>query len=148
MAAYVIAGVDVTEPEAYSTYSRDYTISMPGKPVLRGSADRAFRGDAARHNPEDLFVAAVAACHMLTYLALCAHRGIHVVRYEDAATGRMDFDPWPGRFTDVVLRPSVTVAAGDVALALRLHDDAQAECFIGNSVRVHIRHEASIVAVR
>ena len=41
----------------YTGYSRDHTINAAGKPVIPGSSDPAFRGDAARYNPEDLLVA-------------------------------------------------------------------------------------------
>ncbi|MCW0465279.1 OsmC family protein [Xanthomonas sacchari] len=71
----------------YSDYGRDYALTVPGKPTLTGSADPLFLGDPALHNPEDLFVGALAACHMLTYLALCAHTGIQVLAYEDQAQG-------------------------------------------------------------
>jgi organic hydroperoxide reductase OsmC/OhrA len=57
---------------SYEGCGRSYRVLIEGKPELIGTADPAFRGDASRHNPEDLFLAAISACHMLTYLALCA----------------------------------------------------------------------------
>jgi organic hydroperoxide reductase OsmC/OhrA len=33
---------------------RAYEISTPGKPIIAGSSDAVFRGDAGRWNPEDL----------------------------------------------------------------------------------------------
>ena len=42
---------------AYRSYTRDYGIACAGRPVIRGSADPAYLGDAGRHNPEDLLVA-------------------------------------------------------------------------------------------
>jgi hypothetical protein len=75
-------------------------------------------------------------CHMLTYLALCARNGIHIVAYEDAATGTMETTAdGGGRFTEVVLHPSVTIAQGDAGLAAALPDKAHALCFIASSVR-------------
>ena len=62
----------------YAGYSRRYRVLVPGKPVLQGTADPVFRGEADRHNPEDLFLAAISACHMLSYLALCARQGVRV----------------------------------------------------------------------
>ncbi|HEY8141883.1 MAG TPA: OsmC family protein [Kofleriaceae bacterium] len=133
----------------YAAYGRDYATRIAGKPELAGSADPAFRGDASRHNPEDLFLAAIAACHMLFYLALCARRGVRVVAYEDAAEGVMETRPdGGGAFTSVVLRPRVTIAvesapnrAGGTAadLAAELHATAHSLCFIGNSCRMPIR---------
>ncbi|HVY48243.1 MAG TPA: OsmC family protein [Minicystis sp.] len=129
----------------YASYSRAYEVHVPGKPVLRGSAAPPFRGDGSLHNPEDLLVAALSACHMLSYLALAARARLSVVAYEDAATGTMDFDGGVMRFTEVMLRPRVTVAAGaDVELARALHERAHRECFIASSVAFPVRNEATI----
>ncbi len=73
----------------YQSYSRSYRVEIEGKPPLEGSADPTFRGDSGRHNPEDLLVAALSACHMLSYLADCARAGIEVIAYEDQASGMM-----------------------------------------------------------
>jgi organic hydroperoxide reductase OsmC/OhrA len=51
----------------YRAYERAHVIRSPGKADILGSSDPAFCGDAARWNPEDLFVAAVSACHQLWY---------------------------------------------------------------------------------
>lgn len=129
----------------YESYSRAYDLRMAGKPDLPGSADPAFRGDAARHNPEDLMVGALSACHMLWYLHLCAARGVKVVAYEDAAEGAMVEQPGSGRFTEVVLRPVVTITPeSDGDRARELHARAHNECFIANSVNFPVRCEPEI----
>src|SRR5262249_292141 len=51
----------------YRGYRRDHEIHGDGKPTLLGSSDPAFRGDAARWNPQELLVAAPAPCHMPSY---------------------------------------------------------------------------------
>ena len=56
----------------YESYSRDYTVETPGKPPLPGSGPAVFLGDEGRYNPEELLVVSLSACHMLTYLAVCA----------------------------------------------------------------------------
>jgi organic hydroperoxide reductase OsmC/OhrA len=131
---------------SYAGYSRDYRIITEGKPPIGGSADPAFHGDAARHNPEDLFVAAIAACHMLFYLGLCARSGVRVLYYDDNALGELSLrGAGGGRFECIVLRPHVTISAdSDDGLARRLHDEAHARCFIANSCSVPIRHEPVI----
>lgn len=133
----------------YSGYGRDFRARIDGKPDLAGSADPAFRGDAARWNPEDLFLSAISACHMLTYLALCAREGIAVLAYEDDARGTMRIDrDGGGAFESVTLHPSVVVAdAEDVARAEELHEQAHAQCFIARSCRIPIRHRPSIRVV-
>lgn len=127
----------------YDGYGRDFHLSVDGKQGIDGSADPAFRGDAGRLNPEDLFLGAIASCHLLSYLALCARRGVNVLAYEDRAEGRMETTAdGGGRFVEVVLHPRVVVSAdSDAALALRLHRAAHASCFIANSCSVPIRCE-------
>ena len=50
---------------SFRSYDRSHDISADGKPTIAGSSDPAFRGDAARWNPEELMVASLAACHKL-----------------------------------------------------------------------------------
>jgi organic hydroperoxide reductase OsmC/OhrA len=137
------------DPWSYSSYLRSYTVSVEGKPDLTGSADPAFRGDPGRHNPEDLFLAAVSACHMLAYLALCARRGVEVLHYADEAAGVLELGGGGGgRFTGIELRPTVTIAGdADAELARSLHATAHDQCFIASSCRVPIRCRPDIRAV-
>jgi organic hydroperoxide reductase OsmC/OhrA len=127
----------------YDAYSRDHRVSVANKPDIAASSDPAFRGDPARHNPEELFVASISSCHMLWYLHLCATNGIVVTGYVDDAIGTMEESAnGSGRFTDVLLRPHVTIgASGHIALAERLHDEAHHFCFIANSVNFPVRCE-------
>jgi organic hydroperoxide reductase OsmC/OhrA len=127
----------------YEAYSREHTVRMGGKQGLIVSSDPAFRGDPTKHNPEDLLLAALSSCHLLTYLALCARARIAVVGYVDRAEGTMGETPdGGGRFTEVVLRPLVTVTSAEmVAKATRLHEAAGKYCFIANSVNFLVRHE-------
>jgi organic hydroperoxide reductase OsmC/OhrA len=139
-------GAEQGPTRSYEAYSREYVVAIDGKPALRGSSDPMFRGDAALHNPEDLLVAALSSCHLLSYLAHAARAGVHVVAYEDDASGTMRFEGGGGHFTEVVLRPRVTIAAGsDEALAERLHDRAHHDCFIASSMNFPVRHEATTV---
>jgi organic hydroperoxide reductase OsmC/OhrA len=132
----------------YTGYGREYRVQIDGKPELAGSADPAFRGDASRHNPEDLFLAAISSCHMLSYLALCARGGVRVLAYEDRARGTMRFHAaGDGEFTEVTLYPEVVVDGEEQAdLALRLHERAHELCFIARSCSVPIHHQPSIRA--
>lgn len=133
------------ETRDYKSYSREHTVEIDGKPSLTASADPGFRGDARLHNPEDLLVAALSSCHMLWYLHLCAVKGVVVMDYVDAAEGTMVEEPRAGRFTEVVLRPVVTIAEGsDPHRAEQLHERAHAECFIANSVNFPVRCEPTI----
>lgn len=135
-----------TGTSGYRDYGRDNVARIEGKPELLGSAARVFHGDRDRWNPEELLVAALAECHMLSYLHVAARNGIVVVGYEDAATGVMRQEGDGGRFTSVTLRPRVTIAAGsDAALAGSLHAEANALCFIASSVAFPVDHEPETI---
>ncbi len=128
-------------------YERAHVIRAAGKPDLPGSSDPAFRGDAARWNPEELLLASLCACHQLWYLSLCAEAGVVVTAYEDAAEGEMvEEADGAGRFVRATLHPRVTVTANsDAAAAAALHDRAHAMCFIARSVAFPVEHRATIV---
>ena len=82
-----------TGTSGYRDYRRDHEIAAAGKPPIPGSSDAHFRGDAARWNPEELLVAALSACHQLSYLHCCADAGIVVLAYTDRAEGLMEEAP-------------------------------------------------------
>lgn len=131
---------------SYRSYERSHVIAVPGKPPIPGSSDPAFRGDRTRYNPEELLVASLSSCHMLWYLHLCAEAGVVVTRYSDDAVGTMIETPdGGGRFTDVLLRPTVAIVpGGDVERALQLHHRAHELCFIANSVNFPVRCEGRV----
>lgn len=129
-----------TGTSSYRTYGRQHRLTAPGRPPIEASSDAAFRGDAARWNPEDLLVGSISACHMLWYLHLCADAGVVVTAYRDSPEGTMtEGAHGGGQFTGVTLRPEVTLAPGaDIEAAKRLHHEAHEKCFIANSVNFPI----------
>lgn len=136
-----------TGTSGYRDYDRAVTLRIDGKPDLAASADKPFRGDPARWNPEDLLLSALAECHLLSYLHACVTAGVVVVDYTDDATGTMREDGrGGGAFTEVVLRPRVVVAEESMrAAALAAHAQANEWCFIANSVNFPVRHEPTVV---
>jgi len=135
-----------TGTSGYRDYGREHVISAVGKPAIEGSSDRTFHGDAARWNPEELLLAALSQCHLLSYLHVAASHGIVVVEYTDAATGTMEQTAnGGGHFTSATLRPRVTISAGSVELARSLHAEASEKCFIAASVNFPVAHEPEVV---
>src|SRR5215472_8467847 len=61
-----------TGTSGYRAYERDHDVTAEGRPVIAASSEPHFRGDPARWNPELELTAALAQCHMLWYLHLCA----------------------------------------------------------------------------
>jgi len=132
----------------YRSYSRDFVLRLPGKVDLRGSSDPAFVGDPLLHNPEDLLLAAIASCHMLSWLSLCARRKIVATAYRDAPEAAMTWVGDTYAFSSVVLKPRCIITAdSDLALATALHEEANHVCFIARSVNFPIRHESVITSI-
>ncbi len=134
---------------SYRSYERSFTQHVAGKPDLLGSSDPAFRGDPSRYNPEDLLVASLSSCHMLWFLHLCSEAGVAVVDYVDHATGVMEESAdGSGRFTEVVLKPIVTVATSAMLPGIdALHVAAHHKCYIANSVNFPVRTDGSATSV-
>jgi organic hydroperoxide reductase OsmC/OhrA len=130
----------------YRAYARDHEVTADSRPAIPGSSDRAFRGNAQRWDPERLLVAALSQCHMLSYLHACADAGVVVVDYVDQAEGEMQQTlDGGGHFTEVTLRPNVTVSDESMTVIAReLHDRAHKLCFIASSLTFPVRHEPKI----
>jgi len=135
-----------TGTDDYKNYERSYDIAIENKADILGSADPQFRGDNTKHNPEELLVSSLSACHMLWYLHLCSESGIIVVDYTDNATGVMaEASNRGGHFTEVTLNPIVTVTEKVmIEKAEELHRKANELCFIANSVNFPIFHNPKI----
>lgn len=130
----------------YRAYGRDHVVSARGLPDIAGSADRTFHGDRDRWNPEQLLLAALAQCHMLSYLHMAVNAGVVVTAYADAAEGTLVLNPdGSGQFREATLRPRVTISAeSDRDAALEAHHPAHEACFIARSVNFPVRVEPTV----
>jgi organic hydroperoxide reductase OsmC/OhrA len=141
----VWTGNNGTGTSDYASYSRDHVISIDHKQDLQGSSDSIFRGDVTKHNPEDMLLSSLSVCHMLWYLHLCADAGVIVTAYTDKVEGILEYGKNGGKFTEVTLHPVVSVKSEEmIPLAMSLHSEAHACCFIANSVNFPVKHEPNI----
>ena len=130
----------------YDTYNRAHEVTFKnGAIIVPGSAAPGFKGDAERVDPEEAFVGSLSACHLLTFLAICARKRLVVESYEDDAVGIMEKNAqgklWVSRVT---LRPRVRFAAGtnvEAAVLADIHHKTHGECFIANSVKTNVSVE-------
>lgn len=131
------------QPFRYATYTRNYDVAFKGGATrVTGSAAPDYKGDATRPDPEDMLVAALSACHMLSFLALATKKQLSVESYEDDAVGFLENDNGRLWIARVILRPKVLFAAApDPAVLAELHEHAHQACFIANSVKTDVRVE-------
>ena len=126
----------------YKTYPRDHAWRFDNGIEIPGSAAPAYLGNPDRVDPEGAFVAALASCHMLTFLALASNRGFVVDSYEDCAVGHLGKNA-NGKMAviRVDLRPQITFSGAKLPAQTDLdwlHDKAHQECFIANSVNTEV----------
>lgn len=128
-----------------ATFSRDLALSVAGLDIPMSSAP-GYRGDPARVNPEQLFVASLSACQALTYLFMAAKHGVAVAGYSDEAEGRLGIVEGRIRMARVTLHPRIILDAGaDEARARELVDRAHDGCFVANSIATPVEIEPTIV---
>jgi organic hydroperoxide reductase OsmC/OhrA len=125
-------------------YSRGHTLSFDGGAVVPASASPHVVGKWAVKeavDPEEMLVAALSNCHMLSFLHVARLAGFTVAAYHDHAEGVME-EVAPGKhaITNVVLHPRIEWVgeAPDKAKLDHLHHEAHEVCFIANSVKTNV----------
>lgn len=131
-----------TESFAYKDYDREHVWDFGDGKTIEASAAEDFLGKAGFVDPEQAFVASLASCHMLTFLAICAKKRLTVDSYVDNASGRLE-KRGDGKLviTRVDLYPKIRFAAGVEVSGEKLHDIhelSHKECFLANSVTCEI----------
>jgi organic hydroperoxide reductase OsmC/OhrA len=124
-------------------YSRRHEIVFDGGAVVAASSSPSVvplpMSDAGAIDPEEMFVASLASCHMLWFLSLAAKRGLRVESYVDSASGTLTRNA-EGRqaMTTVTLRPRAMFIGErrpDAVEVGALHEEAHEHCFIAQSVK-------------
>ena len=118
---------------------RRHVIVADDKPPIEGSSAKAFRGETSRWNPEELFIAALAQCHYLSFVHVATTQGIDFRDYRCEAIGVLDVDSeGHGQIVEVVLEPEVTVAPEHASAVEAAHARAHELCFIARSVSCEV----------
>jgi organic hydroperoxide reductase OsmC/OhrA len=131
---------------ASQRYSRRHVWRFDGGAEVAGSSSPSVvpppGSDPAAVDPEEAFVASLASCHMLWFLAIAAKRGFVIDRYEDAASGVLERNAERRMaMTRVTLRPKITFSGAKQPTAdelQALHHKAHEECYIANSVKTEV----------
>jgi organic hydroperoxide reductase OsmC/OhrA len=125
-------------------YSRGHTISFDGGASIAASASPLVVGKwavAAAVDPEEMLVAALSNCHMLSFLHVARLAGFVAASYRDHAEGVMEsIAPGKQAVTKVVLHPKIEWigTVPDKAALDRMHHEAHEVCFIANSVKTQV----------
>ena len=132
---------------AKGTYSRVHTWSFDGGISVPASSSpsvvpRPYSSDSAV-DPEEAYVAAIASCHMLSFLYVASKAGFVVSSYEDEAVGTMKKNERGVAWVAVVTLNPKIVYAGDKRPSpeqeAELHHKAHDGCFISQSVKTEVK---------
>jgi peroxiredoxin-like protein len=118
-------------------------LSSPGVPDLSTAPPVDFDGPGDVWSPEQLLLAAVQACFVMTFRAVAAASRIEVASVAVEAEGTVDRVDGRTRFTEIVLRPRVVTPAGvDATRLRRALEKAEHGCLVSASLSTPIRLEA------
>ncbi|MBK0369493.1 OsmC family protein [Flavobacterium agrisoli] len=119
---------------------KNHTVSITGKPDLKVSAAKEFKGNPEFYNPEDLLLSSLISCQMMSYFYVCQKHKIDLLSYSSTAEGVVEVnETGSGKFIEVVLFPKAVIQnEKQIAQAISLHHEAHQLCFIANSCNFKI----------
>jgi len=122
--------------------ARRGVMSSLGKPELDVGSPPEFRGEPGVWTPEDMYVGALNACLMLTFLAFADRKDLGLVAYETTAEGLLEHVEGRYRITEVTVQPSVVVKSEvDLEAAREIMSKLEENCFISNSITARVKIE-------
>ena len=131
-----------TVPFTYDAYPRNHRITFKDGETMIFSAAGDFKGDVSKGDPEDMLVAALSSCHMLSFLAIASKKKFTVTSYVDDAVGFLENEGGKLWMTRVILNPKLEFEnPPDRATLEQMHHMAHEQCFIANSVKTDVKVE-------
>jgi peroxiredoxin-like protein len=122
------------------------TISAEGAPDLNSAPPVDWGGPGDAWSPEHMLLAAVESCFLFTLRAVGQASKVPFTALEVAATGTVDRADGVTRFTEIVLRPRLSVPPGtDRQRALRVMEKAERACLVTASLTTRVQLEAEVV---
>jgi organic hydroperoxide reductase OsmC/OhrA len=121
-------------------------LSAPGMPELKSAPPLDYDGPGDAWSPEHLLLAAVEACFLFTLRAVAKASKIEFLTLDLASEGTVDRQEGVPRFTEIVLRPRLTVPPGtDPDRALWVLQKSEQACLVSASLSTPVRLEPELV---
>jgi organic hydroperoxide reductase OsmC/OhrA len=134
------------ETEIEWTKEKEGQIKGPTPPTVSVGAPPEFKGREGIWSPEDLFVASLNTCFMLTFLAIAENSKVPLVSFSSAAKGKLERVPGSNyQITGIVVKPRVVIAsANDLGRIPRILEKAKENCFVSNSIKSATKIEPEV----
>ena len=142
--------------EAKHTYETDLQWNYDGtgditSPVLNTAVQVATPPDfpggiPGIWSPEHLFVAAINACLMTTFLVVAKNSKLDYISFRSNAVGIVDKVDGKLLFTEIILRPTLKIPATmKIERAQHILELSEKNCLISNSVTTKITLQPDII---
>lgn len=130
---------------ASATGTGNVTLTVEGLSSLESNAPKEFGGPGDQWSPEDLLVAAVADCFVLSFRAIAGMSKYEYTNISASVTGKLDKVERDIQFTELTIEANLVIPEGaDESRAQRLLEKAEAACFITNSLKAEPHLNANI----
>ena len=121
-------------------------LSAPGTPELQSAPPLDYDGPGDAWSPEHLLLAAVGTCFLFTLRAVAKASKVEFLSLDLASEGIVDRREGTTRFTEIVLRPRLTVPSGmDRDRVLSVLHKSERACLVSASLSTPIRLEPELV---
>lgn len=122
------------------------TVSANNLPTLDVAPPEQFDGPGDQWSPEELLMAAVANCLVLSFRAIAKASKLEWISIHCESQGELDRVERKTQFTTIKTTVRLAIAAeGDKAKAEKLLNKAEQTCFISNSLSVDSQLECDVV---
>ena len=119
--------------------ARRGVLSAPGKPNVVVGSPPEFKGDPDNWAPEELLVASLNTCMMLTFLTLAQAQGLSPLGYETDAQGVLENVEGKYRITKVTVQPRITLKSrAELETSRKIMEAVESHCFISNSINASV----------
>jgi peroxiredoxin-like protein len=120
-------------------------LSAAGLPELSAAPPADYDGPGDAWSPEHLLLASIQACFLFTLRAVAHLSKVEFTALELDVSGTVNRQDGATRFTEIILRPRLTVTPGtDRERALRVLEKAEKACLVSASLSTPIRLEPQI----
>jgi len=121
---------------ATATPTGSVPVSVKNLPTIQSAPPVEFGGPGDQWSPEDLLVAAVADCFVLSFRAIAAASKFEWGTISCSVTGKLDKVERAIQFTHLDITARLTIPTGvDAERAKKLLEKSEMACFISNSLK-------------
>ena len=109
--------------------------------AIHFTAPAAFGGVEGRWTPEDLLLCAVASCYTTTFHAMAEYSKLEYADLEVEVEGAVRKTDLGYSFSQIVIRPTLTICSEERPRALRVLEKAKAVCLVSRALSVEQKFE-------